>query len=96
MSERAEDLLGALSIRELQDIVERLEREEAGEGGAHLGDNSAEADVILAQVLGLKGLIVKMGCHAPENFAERIVAAALEADPVPDPTTLHRWDKDSL
>ena len=94
MPEQGEDGPGVLSTRELQDIIERLGQAETRSSfsdGADVG-----ADAILADALDLKSLIVKMKWRAPGSLAERVVAAALQADPAPDPAAIHQLDKKPL
>ena len=85
----------SLALQELQDIVERL-----GEGLGEVkpvaeppvDDSCAEASAILAQAHVLRGMLRKLGPKAPACFTDRIVAAALDLDPVPDPAAIHRLD----
>jgi len=94
VTRHADELLGAISLEELQDIVDRL-GEELGEepatdAPAPVHDSLGEAEAILAKARAMRAMLRGMGPTAPACFADRIVAAALDVDPVPDPTAIHR------
>lgn len=92
MTRRAEDLLQAISLEEVQDIVDRL-GEELGEEPDEARtppDSIAEADAVLAKAHAMRALLKELGPTPPACFTDRIVAAALEVDPVPDPAAIHR------
>lgn len=104
MPRRADDLTQTLSVRELRDIVARLGEDlglkspPASEAAASAGDSFAEASAILDQVHVLRAMLRSMGPKAPACFTDRIVAAALDVDPVDpgeriDLTTIHRLDR---
>lgn len=92
MTRRAEDLLLAISLEEVQDIVDHL-GEELGETAGEIPaspDSIAEADAILAKAHAMRALLKELCPAPPDRFTDRIIAAALEADPVPDPAAIHR------
>lgn len=79
-----------VSPEDLQDIVDRYGEDPATwpasfrSNAQELIDDCVEARAIIEQAKSLRAALRKMGPSAPVCFTDKIVAAALEIDPLDD------------